>query len=274
MTTKTAMAIAAHPDDIEFLMAGTLMLLRDAGYQIHYLNIASGCCGSMTLPRDQIAAVRRREAQAACAAIGAEHHESLCDDLEIFYDKPLLAKVASVVRQVAPEILLTHSPADYMEDHTNACRLAVTAAFTRGMPNFPVDPDRPTVTQKVTVYHAQPYGNRDPLRQLIWPDCYVDTSSVIEQKIQMLACHASQKDWLDQTQGVDSYLQALRDADRERGAMSGVYELAEGWRRHLHAGFCDPDDDPLSIALKGFLHQRDVDEFPSVGDTFARPPAR
>jgi hypothetical protein len=60
------------------------------------LNIASGCCGSMTLPRDEIAAVRRLEAQSACAAIGAVHHESLCGDLEIFYNKPLLAKVASV----------------------------------------------------------------------------------------------------------------------------------------------------------------------------------
>ena len=257
MSQKTVLAIAAHPDDIEVLMAGTLMLLRDAGYEIHYLNIASGCCGSMVLPRDEIAAGRRREAQAACASIGAVHHESLCDDLEIFYDKPLLAKVASVVRAVAPEILLTHSPSDYMDDHTNACRLAVTAAFTRGMPNYPVQPERPIVKQKVTVYHAQPYSNRDPLRQLVWPEWFVDTSSVVEQKVQMLACHVSQKEWLDETQGVDSYLQALRDADREVGKMSGVYEFAEGWRRHLHAGFCGPDDDPLAVALKDFIHPRD-----------------
>jgi LmbE family N-acetylglucosaminyl deacetylase len=212
----------------------------------------------MVLPRDEIAAVRRLEAQAACAAIGAVYHESLCDDLEIFYEKSLLAKVASVVRDAAPEILLTHSPSDYMEDHTNACRLAVTAAFTRGMPNFSVDPQRPIVKQKVTVYHAQPYGNRDPLRQLVWPEYFVDTSSVIEQKVQMLACHVSQKQWLDETQGIDSYLQALRSADQEVGRMSGVSAFAEGWRRHLHGGFCGPDDDPLAAALKDFLHVRTV----------------
>ena len=40
------------------------------------------------------------------------------------------------MREEAPEIVPTHSPADYMEDHTNSCRLAVTAAFARGMPNF------------------------------------------------------------------------------------------------------------------------------------------
>ena len=40
-------AIAAHPDDIEFVMAGTMMLLDDAGYELHYMNIANGSCGSV-----------------------------------------------------------------------------------------------------------------------------------------------------------------------------------------------------------------------------------
>ncbi len=254
--TKTALAIAAHPDDIEFLMAGTLMLLSQAGYEIHYLNLANGCCGSTVLPREEIAAVRRGEAQAACRVIDAMYHESICDDLEIFYSKPLLARVAAVVRDVAPEILLTHSPSDYMEDHMNASRLAVTAAFTRGMPNFPVNPPRPPVEQPVTVYHAQPYQNRDPLGNRVVPDLYVDTSDVIERKVQMLACHASQKNFLDQTQGVDSYLQALRELDAEVGRMSGIFQYAEGWRRHLHAGFCSPTADPLVQALS--FHQLHV----------------
>ena len=106
--------------------------------------------------------MRTEEARAAAVCAGAVFHEPVCNDLEIYYDKPTLAQVASVVREVAPEILLTHSPADYMEDHTNACRLAVTAAFPRGMPNFPVDPPRAPSNQ-VTVYHAQPNGHRDPL---------------------------------------------------------------------------------------------------------------
>ena len=49
---KTVMAIGAHPDDIEILMAGTLLLLRDAGYAVHYLNVANGCCASTTLDRE------------------------------------------------------------------------------------------------------------------------------------------------------------------------------------------------------------------------------
>src|SRR6185295_8577039 len=173
-------AIAAHPDDIEFLMSGTLMLLRANGYQIHYWNLANGCCGSSKYDAQTIARIRREEAHAAARAIRATFHESICNDLEVFYDRPMLARVAAVIREVSPEIVLTHSPVDYMEDHTNTCRLAVTAAFARGMPNFPTDPPRPAVNGPVTVYHAQPYSHRDPLGKLIEPDLVVDTTDLID----------------------------------------------------------------------------------------------
>jgi LmbE family N-acetylglucosaminyl deacetylase len=247
---KAALAIAAHPDDIEFLMSGTLMLLRKAGYEIHYWNLANGCCGSSQHDAATIARIRESEAKAAAKAIGAVFHESIASDLEIFYDKPTLAKVAAVIRQVAPEVLLTHSPTDYMEDHTNACRLAVTGAFVRGMPNFPTDPPQPAVTNNVTVYHAQPYSHRDPLGKLIEPELVVDTTDLIDLKKKMLALHASQKRWLDESQGVDSYLDAMAGLDAEVGRMSSIFKFAEGWRKHLHLGFCNAEDDPLRTALK------------------------
>ena len=245
-----AIAIAAHPDDIEFLMSGTLMLLRSHGYQIHYWNLANGCCGSSKYDAATIARIRREEAYAAARAIGATFHESICNDLEVFYDRRLLGKVASVIREVAPQIVLTHSPVDYMEDHTNACRLAVTAAFARGMPNFVTDPPRPAISTSVTVYHAQPYSHRDPLGNVIEPVLVVDTTDIIEQKKQMLSKHASQKLWLDESQGLNSYLDTMAELDAEVGRMSGIFKYAEGWRRHLHLGFCAPDDDPLHEALK------------------------
>lgn len=234
-------------------MAGTLILLRQTGYQIHYWNLANGCCGTSQYDARRIAELRRDEAIAAANSIGAIHHASICNDLEIFYDQPTLAKVAATVRDVQPDIVLTHAPSDYMEDHMNACRLAVTAAFSRGMPNFPTDPPKPAISGKTTVYHAQPYSHRDPLNQLVRPDFFVDVSSVIEQKVAMLACHESQKRWLDESQGHDSYLQTLRNLDREAGTMSGTFEFAEGWRRHLHLGFCGPDDDPLGDAIQAFV---------------------
>ena len=56
MAERAAIAIAAHPDDIEFTMAGTLLRLREAGWEIHCLNVSSGDCGSLVHGR---AALRR-----------------------------------------------------------------------------------------------------------------------------------------------------------------------------------------------------------------------
>ncbi|MBI2823604.1 MAG: PIG-L family deacetylase [Planctomycetia bacterium] len=250
---RRAFAIAAHPDDIEFVMAGTLLRLRAAGYEIHYMNVANGCCGSSTHDAAATVALRRAEAMQACELVGAVFHESLTNDLEIFYDKPLLSRLAAIVREVAPRIVLTHAPADYMEDHMNASRLAVTAAFARGMPNFPVDPPTPTFDDPVTIYHAQPHGNRDALWQPVRPGIFVDVTGVLNEKTAMLIMHQSQKQWLDESQGFDSYLEAMRELSREVGRMSGRFEYAEGWRKHSHLGFCGPDDDPLVTALPAEL---------------------
>src|SRR5437660_558305 len=245
----SAIAIAAHPDDIEFLMSGTLMLVRSHGYQIHYWNLANGCCGSSKYDAGTIARIRREEAYAAAKAIGATFHESIASDLEIFYDRKLLGKVSSVIREVGPEIVLTHSPLDYMEDHTNACRLAVTAAFARGMPNFKTSPARPAADYEVTVYHAMPHGLCDQLRRRVIPGAFVNTTSVHQTKHDALAAHKSQQGWLDVSQGLNSYLLAMEDKSLALGRMSGRFKHAEGWRRHLHFGFCKAESDPLSKAL-------------------------
>ena len=249
MASKKAFAVAAHPDDIEFLMAGTLLRLREAGWDIHYLNLASGNCGSVREGSARVRATRRREAQAAARILGAQWHPPLVDDLEIFYDDRTLRRLAAVIREVGPEVVLTHSPQDYMEDHTNTARLAVTAAFARGMPNYRTRPRRPVWTGEVTVYHAMPHGLRDGLRRRIVPGLFVDTASVHAIKREALAAHASQKEWLDASQGFDSYLLAMDDMSRAVGRLSRKFSQAEGWRRHSHLGFSSREIDPLAEVL-------------------------
>lgn len=246
---STALALFAHPDDLEFVAAGTLLLLQQAGWDIHYLNLSSGNLGSATLTANETRKAREQESRHAAEILGAHWHPSLADDLEITYQLPLLRQLAALVREVNPQIVLTHSPVDYMEDHTATARLAVTAAFARGMPNFVTDPHVKHVESDVTVYHAQPHLNRDPLGAVVRPGLFVDIGSVIDTKRRALAAHESQRLWLDQTQGMDSYVKTMEDLGREVGAMSGRFEFAEGWRRHLHAGFCAPDADPLRAAL-------------------------
>jgi LmbE family N-acetylglucosaminyl deacetylase len=90
---------------------------------------------------------------------------------------------------------------------------------------------------------------RDPLRKRIRAGAYVDTTSVHDTKRKALAAHESQKHWLDVSQGMDSYLVSMDRASQEVGRMSGRFQFAEGWRRHLHHGFSAREIDPLRDAL-------------------------
>jgi LmbE family N-acetylglucosaminyl deacetylase len=249
MPRLSAIAIAAHPDDIEFYMAGTLLLLRDTGYETHYFNLASGNCGSTQYDSATTRRLRRREARSAADVLGARFHASITDDLEISYEPDLLKQVAAVIREARPTIVLTHSPQDYMEDHTNTARLAVTAAFARGMPNFQTRPRSRAVSDDVAIYHAMPHGLRDPLRRRIVPGAFVNTTSVHSAKLNALARHQSQQNWLETSQGLNSYLATMEQISGEVGRMSRRFKYAEGWRRHLHLGFSSKEIDPLRDAL-------------------------
>lgn len=250
---KRVLAIAAHPDDIEFVMAGTLLLLANAGWEVHYFNIANGCCGSMELPRADIAFKRLEEAQRSARLIPAEYYPPICDDLGVFYDAAMLAKVGSVVRRANPSIVLTHSPIDYMEDHTNACRLATTAAFAKNVPNFECEPPMPATTGDVAVYHAQPHGNVTPLGEFVRPQFCVDVSSVVDRKRSMLECHESQKGWLGQTQKMSSYVQSMFDLGAELSRQQAGQGYWEGWRQRNPLGFGPMGHNPLATALAEFI---------------------
>lgn len=244
-----ALAVFAHPDDIEFRAAGTLLLLRDRGWDLHYCNLSNGDLGSSTLSRKTTAQIRTLEARASCRSMAFHWHPPIASDLCIFYTDALVRRVAALVRSVQPSIILTHPPVDYMEDHTETCRIVVTAAFSRGMPNYRSVPARKPTLQPLTLYHSLPHGLQGPLRQPVRPEFFVNTSSVHARKRAALACHASQKQWLDVSQGMESYLISLDEGDAQVGQWSGRFPQAEGWTRHLHLGFGAEADDPLQEAL-------------------------
>lgn len=257
MSRPSAIAIAAHPDDIEFTMAGTLCLLEEAGYDTHYLNVSTGSCGSLKWKPGPLRKIRRDEARKSAALLGAQHHESGADDLEILYSVPLLRWLTGIIREVKPTIVLTHPPEDYMEDHMNTCRLAVTAAFSRGIRNFVSKPSQPAWSGATTVYHAMPVGLQDALRRPVTAGAWVNTTSVQATKLAALACHESQHSWLQATQGMNSYLRDMEETSLAVGRQSKRFKHAEGWHRHSHMGFCGVNDDPLREALgKNYLLNR------------------
>lgn len=234
----TVLALFAHPDDAEFLCAGTLAHLADRGATIQIATMTAGDCGSTVLPAAEIARIRRKEAQRAAQHIGAAYTCLEEKDLSIFYDLTTLRKVLEVVRRVKPMLVLTHSPSDYMVDHETTSRLCQSACFGAMAPNFRTRARRPSkaLHRVPHLYYAQPLGGRDILGNEIRPSWCVNVTATFERKEKMLACHESQRAWLRAQQDVSDTLSFMRRMAARMGELSGV-RWAEGFRQHLGQGF-------------------------------------
>lgn len=255
---KVALAVGAHPDDVEFMMAGTLAALGEAGYELHIFTVGNGNCGTAIYDHNDICRLRAAEGHAAAKVINATYHEGLVNDIEIFYEPKTLREVTALVRELAPEIVLTHGPNDYMEDHQNTCRLVVSACFCRGMRNWHSSPALGPTDQDLYLYHANPHSNRDGMRNLVVPSVYVDIADKISLKEEMLRRHVTQKEWLDTSQGMDSYLITMRDICAEIGQMAPrSLDFAEGFRQHLHVGLSGADCDRLAEVLGDRVQHRE-----------------
>ncbi len=248
---KTAFAVAAHPDDIEFNMSGTLSLLAQAGFEPHMMNLSRSNLDSNELSEPEITQIRRQEAERSAAVIGAVYHPPIADDLLILYEERLLRQMVAVVRKIRPTIVLLPSLNDYMEDHTNTARLVVTACFSQGMRHFRSIPPQVASDRDVYLYHAQPHMNRDGMRELVVPSLFVNVTGEMGTKLAMLGCHESQRQWLGETQGLDDYLESMRRNGAEVAQMSGRPDVgyAEGFRQHSHVGFSTTDRDLLAEVL-------------------------
>ncbi len=255
-TKQAAFAVGAHPDDIEFNMAGTLALLAEAGFEPHMMNVARSNLDSNELSEEDITRIRRREAEKSARVIGAVYHPPIVDDLMIFYEDKLLRQITAVVREVRPSIVLVPSLNDYMEDHTNTARLVITACFSRAMRHYVSDPPRESTEQDVHLYHAQPHLNRDGMRHLVTPELFINITDRMDTKLEMLGCHESQRQWLDETQGLDDYVEHMRRGSKEVARMSDQpgWQYAEGYRRHSHVGFSAHDHDLLTEVLCSRVH--------------------
>ena len=221
----SCLAIFAHPDDVEYFAAGTMLQLAKRGWELHYFDLCAGNGGSVQMDGPTTATVRLAEAQEAARLLGAKFYPPVVNDMTLTFDIEVMRKVAAVIRQSRADIVLTHALSDYMEDHMACARLATSAAFTHGMPNYDTVPPAQPYAHDVTIYHAMPHGLCTPLRQKVRAGLYVDVAPVQDQARQALAAHASQKDWLDKSQGMDSYLHTLDKMSAEVGALSGKYAL-------------------------------------------------
>jgi LmbE family N-acetylglucosaminyl deacetylase len=231
--TPRILAIHAHPDDVEFQCAGTLAILRQKGCPVTIVTMTAGDCGSAELGPEQIAAVRRREAQAAADLLDADYACLEFKDVLISINDDARRRVTEAVRRARPEIVITAPPVDYMSDHEMTSRLVRDAAFNAPMKNFATHQwePAPIIDHVPHLYYVDPIEGTDYFAQPIVPEFYVDVSSTIDKKRAMLACHESQRGWLFRQHGIDEYLKKMDEWSRRRGAEIGVAH-AEAFRQH------------------------------------------
>jgi len=239
---RRALAFMAHPDDAEMFCAGTLVRLTALGWEIHIATATPGDCGTMTENRWDISSRRTREAAQSAAQLGAAYHCLDERDGLVVYDKPTIQKCCDLFRRVAPSLVFTHPPKDYMLDHEMASLLARGASFLYAAPNSSAFPLREG-SHIPYLYYCDPPEGIDPLGQAVAPTTWVDVTAQMDLKTRMLACHASQRDWLLAHHGMDEYLEAMRRHAALRGGQCGV-EAAEAFVQHR--GHAYPRDDLLA----------------------------
>ena len=226
--SRAVLAIGAHPDDIEFLMSGTLMLLGAAGFEMHYLNIANGSLGTVQYDTPTIVAMRRDEA----AAGGGQHRRDV---------------LRKRVRR----------PGDFLRPGDTGPRGKRGAAGCAGhrahsqpgrLHGGPHECLSAGGDRRLRAGHAQ-FRSHSALATGHEADGPLPRAALFEPRsaaeagdARLLCGHHGPRRgqghdarparepeaWLDESQGLDSYLQTLRDLDAEVGRMSGRFRLCRG----------------------------------------------
>jgi N-acetylglucosamine malate deacetylase 1 len=227
------LALHAHPDDVEFQCAGTLILLREAGCLVTIATMTPGDCGSAEHDAEAISALRRDEARASAGLIGAQYECLEFRDLAIFNDDESRRRVTEALRRIAPTIILTAPPSDYIADHEMTSLLVRDACFAASCPNYVTRQWNPALPlAKIPhLYFVQPVEGRDRDGRAVPFDFCVDVSRVFDTKRQMLACHASQRNWLMRQHGIDEYLAMQERWGGTVGTEIGVAQ-AEAFRQY------------------------------------------
>jgi LmbE family N-acetylglucosaminyl deacetylase len=152
------------------------------------------------------------------------------------------------MREFRPDVVITHSPVDYMLDHEETTRLVRGATFALAMPLYETRQiaPQPATGGTPALYYADPVEGLDHFGQRIVPEFHIEITPVIERKRELLSRHRSQREWLRAHHGVDEYLNRMTEWAAAYGRECRV-EYAEGLRQHRGHGY------PLDPVLQNLL---------------------
>lgn len=220
------LAVGAHPDDLEILCAGALAKYALRGDHVTMAVATNGEVGSPTLPKEEIAEIRRNEATASAAVIGAELIWMGYPDEFLFSNEQTRLGFLNMVRQSRPDVILTHAPTDYHPDHLTTGQIIWDIHVMTTVPN--IKTETPPCEKIPEIYYYDTVGGIDFI-----PQYYVDVSEAFELKKKMLACHKSQSIWLE-NQYKMNYLEFIEYIGRYRGLQCGAryaecFRLSPTW---------------------------------------------
>jgi LmbE family N-acetylglucosaminyl deacetylase len=228
---ERALAVGAHPDDVEFGCGATLARWAAAGCEIHHLVCTDGAKGSWDPAEDvtELVVRRQEEQRAASRALGGEGSVTFLGwpDGELQAGLEQRGQVAAVIRTVRPDVVLGHDPWRRYRlhpDHRNAGFLAtdgiVAARDPHFFPEHGLEPHRPSAL-------------------LLWEadevDHVEDASGYLEAKLAALLEHHSQFrstmriDDPGATDEVEAFRARMLERLREQGALGGL-ELGEAFK--------------------------------------------
>jgi LmbE family N-acetylglucosaminyl deacetylase len=221
-TPTTALAIGAHPDDIEFGCGATLAKWSSRGTTIHHLVLTDGSKGSWDPGRDEVALIARRqeEQRRAATVLGGGDVEFLGrTDGELRNGTREQWGVSRWIRTIRPDVVLGHDPWRRYRlhpDHRNAGFIVTDAIVAARDPHF---------------FSEQNLAPHRPSALLLWeadePNHVEDVSEFVETKIAALMAHESQ---FESTMGIeegasaefDAFAHRLHEQLREHGRLAGL----------------------------------------------------
>ena len=199
-----ALVIQAHPDDVDFGAAGTVAHLTDAGVAVSYCLVTDGQAGGfdLTIPRTEMAAIRREEQTKAAAEVGVT---DLCFlgrmDGEVVSDLSLRHDLTRVIRHVRPDVVMMHTPSIVVASVYGSHADHVATGQATWAAVYP-DARNPFAFPELLTSGYEPWTVSE-----MWiinhPDSNdtVDITQQFDRKIRALRCHASQHQHPEQMEG-------------------------------------------------------------------------